>query len=44
MGTKICKKCGKSKTYPDFKFTGKGKAKKGIAGNYRSENCLSCTK
>jgi len=42
MGHKICKKCGNKKTYPEFRFTGKGKAKKGRAGDYRNDICLNC--
>lgn len=42
MGHKICKKCQRMKTFPEFKFIGKGKAKKGEKGKYRSDICLAC--
>jgi len=47
MGHKVCKKCGKRKTYPEFKFLGKGKrgkTNKRPAGSARSDICLSCSK
>jgi hypothetical protein len=44
MGNKICTKCGKSKTYPEFRFVGKGKGKKRRPGSARSDICLSCEK
>jgi hypothetical protein len=44
MGHIICKKCGKSKTFPEFRFTGKGKGKKRVPGSARTDICLECEK
>ncbi len=44
MGHIKCKKCGILKTYPEFKFTGKGKSKSGKKGAYRKDICLRCEK
>ena len=44
MGHKICNKCGKKKTFPEFKFIGKKKKKPGKPGTYRSDTCLACQK
>ena len=44
MGHKICKKCGKKKTFPEFRFTGKGKGKNRVPGSARSDTCLNCEK
>jgi len=42
MGNKICTKCKKSKTFPEFQFTGKKKHKSGKPGSYRTDICLRC--
>jgi hypothetical protein len=39
-----CFKCGEFKTFPNFRFIGKGKGKKGVAGTYRKDVCLTCEK